>query len=251
MNNKLLKKISGFFGYKLVDKNYIKNNRIIENTTYLTIDKILNFLFSDKKINYLIQIGANDGLRFDILNKYIKRYNTKSILVEPIKKSFHDLMENYKDYNNIIFENVAISVNDQITHLYKIDHSKEEKYKSEHFKGIMSFDKNHLIKHGVKKNDIVKEVVESTSIDNLIKKYKIDIVDLLFVDAEGYDADIIEDFLRTSLMRPIIIFEYLHVPNKKFKDLVNSFNKKKYLFFSLNENLICFPQEKHSFIKFN
>ena len=36
-----------------------------------------------------------------------------------------------------------------------------------------------------------------------------------------------------------------------FKDLVNSFNRKKYLFFSLNENLICFPQEKHSFIKFN
>ena len=159
MNNKLLKKISGFFGYKLVDKNYIKNNRIIENTTYLTIDKILNFLFNDKKINYLIQIGANDGLRFDILNQYIKKYKTKSILVEPIKKSFHDLMENYKNYNNIIFENVAISVNDQITHLYKIDHSKEEKYKSEHFKGIMSFDKNHLIKHGVKKNDIVKEVV--------------------------------------------------------------------------------------------
>ena len=115
----------------------------------------------------------------------------------------------------------------------------------------MSFDKNHLIKHGVKKSDIVKEVVESTSIDNLIKKYKIDIVDLLFIDAEGYDADIIEDFLRTSLMRPIIIFEYLHVPNKKFKDLVNSFNRKKYLFFSLNENLICFPQEKHGFIKFN
>ena len=78
-----------------------------------------------------------------------------------------------------------------------------------------------------------------------------DIVDLLFVDAEGYDADIIEDFLKDSLMRPIIIFEYLHVPNKKLMDLVSSFNKKKYLFFSLSENLICFPQEKHEFIKFN
>ena len=36
-----------------------------------------------------------------------------------------------------------------------------------------------------------------------------------------------------------------------FKDLVNSFNQKKYLFFSLNENLICLPQEKQGFIKFN
>ena len=71
MNNKLLKKISGFFGYKLIDKDYVKNNRIIENTTYLTINKVLNFLFNNKKINCLIQIGANDGLRFDILNPYI------------------------------------------------------------------------------------------------------------------------------------------------------------------------------------
>ena len=251
MNNKLLKKISGFFGYKLVDKNYIKNNRIIENTTYLTINKVLNFLFNNKKIDCLIQIGANDGLRFDILNQYIKKYKTKSILVEPIKKSFNQLTENYKDYSNVIFENLAISVNNQISHLYKIDDSKEEKYKSEHFKGIMSFDKGHLIKHGVKKNDIVKEDVESTSINNLIKKHKLDMVDLLFVDAEGYDADIIEDFLKTSLMRPIIIFEYLHVSNKKFKDLVNSLNKEKYFFFSLNENMVCFPEEKQEFIKFN
>ena len=251
MNNKLLKKISGFFGYKLIDKDYIKNNRIIENTTYLKINKMLNFLFNDKKINCLIQIGANDGLRFDILNQYIKKYKTKSILVEPIKKSFNDLIVNYKDYNNIIFENVAISVNSQISHLYKIDHSKEEKYKSEHFKGIMSFDKGHLIKHGVKKIDIVKEEVESISINNLIKKHKLNKVDLLFVDAEGYDADIIEDFLKTSLMRPIIIFEYLHVSNKKFKDLVDSLNNKKYFFFSLNENMVCFPEEKQEFIKFN
>ena len=251
MNNKLLKKISGFFGYKLIDKDYIKNNRIIENTTYLTINKVLNFLFNNKKIDCLIQIGANDGLRFDILNQYIKKYKTKSILVEPIKKSFNQLTENYKDYSNVIFENVAISVNNQISHLYKIDDSKEEKYKSEHFKGIMSFDKGHLIKHGVKKKDIVKEDVESTSINNLIKKHKLDMVDLLFVDAEGYDADIIEDFLKTSLMRPIIIFEYLHVSNKKFKDLVNSLNKEKYFFFSLNENMVCFPEEKQEFIKFN
>ena len=251
MNNKLLKKISGFFGYKLIDKDYIKNNRIIENTTYLTINKVLNFLFNNKKIDCLIQIGANDGLRFDILNQYIKKYKTKSILVEPIKKSFNQLTENYKDYSNVIFENLAISVNNQISHLYKIDDSKEEKYKSEHFKGIMSFDKGHLIKHGVKKNDIVKEDVESTSINNLIKKHKLDMVDLLFVDAEGYDADIVEDFLKTSLMRPIIIFEYLHVSNKKFKDLVNSLNKEKYFFFSLNENMVCFPEEKQEFIKFN
>lgn len=251
MHNKLLKKIAGIFGYKLVDKNYIKNNRVIESNTFLTIDKILNSLFIEKKINCLIQIGANDGLRFDILNKYIKKYKVKSILVEPIKKSFNDLVKNFESYENVIFENVAISVNNQISHLYKINPKKEGEYCGEHFKGIMSFDKKHLLKHGVKKNDIIKEEVVTTSINSLIKKYNLDFIDLIFIDAEGYDADIVEDFFKNSLKRPVIIFEYLHVSNKKFEHLITVFNEKKYLFFSLNENVVCFPNEKQNYIKFN
>ena len=151
MKHKFFKKIAGIFGYKLIDKNHVKNNRVLENTTYLNSEKIFNFLFDQKKINCLIQIGANDGLRFDNLNYYIKKYKTKSILVEPIKKNFEDLKNNYKEYNNIIFENLAISVNNEISYLYKVDPLKLKNYSGDHFVGITSFDKNHLIKHGVKK----------------------------------------------------------------------------------------------------
>ena len=251
MKNKILKKITGILGYKLVEKSFVKNIRILENNTYLTTERILGILFRQKKINSLIQIGANDGLRFDTLNYYIKKHKTKSILVEPIKKVFNDLENNYKNYENITLENLAISVNGQISHLYKIDPTKEKRYPSDHFKGIMSFDKGHLIKHGVKKNDITHEDVKSISIKDLINKHNLDIFDLLFVDAEGYDADIIKDFLETSSIRPIIIFEYFHVPNDKFKDLVDILRKKKYLFFSLNENMVCFPEESDSLIRFN
>ena len=103
MKHKTFKKIAGIFGYKLFNKNHIKNNRILEVNSYLKSEKILNFLFDQKIINNLIQIGANDGLRFDILNYYIKNYKIKSILVEPIRKNFEDLKNNYKEYKNIIF----------------------------------------------------------------------------------------------------------------------------------------------------
>ena len=108
-----------------------------------------------------------------------------------------------------------------------------------------------MIKHGVKKKDIIKEKVDSISIDDLITKHNLNKFDLLFVDAEGYDADIVSDFLRSSLIRPIIILEYLHIPNKKFEDLVNQLKQKKYIYFSLNENMFCFPEEDSSFIDFN
>ena len=53
MKHKIFKKIVGIFGYKLIEKNHIKNNRILENNSYLNSKKILNFLFDQKKIGYL------------------------------------------------------------------------------------------------------------------------------------------------------------------------------------------------------
>ena len=58
---------------------------LFQNLVIVTL-MIINKLFSNNLINSLIQIGANDGLRFDILNKYIKEYSPKAILVEPILK---------------------------------------------------------------------------------------------------------------------------------------------------------------------
>ncbi len=251
MKNKILKKIVGIFGYKLADKNYIKNNRLLEASSYLNIEKVLNFLFSKKKIDFLIQIGANDGLRFDIINRHIKANKTRSLLVEPIKKNFDDLKNNYKGFENITFENSAISVNNEISYLYKVNPSKLKNYSGDHFIGITSFDKDHLIKHGVKNKDIIKEKVNSISINDLIIKNSIDKFDLLFVDAEGYDADIVIDFFKSSVMRPVIIFEYFHVRSQKLEYLINQLKERKYIFFSLCENICCFPEEDNPFIDFN
>ena len=93
MKNKILKKILGLFGYKLIEKEVFKNEKLISAKSYLTIDKLLKALFEEKKINYLIQIGANDGERFDVLNYYIKKYQTKSLLVEPIKEKFKKIIK--------------------------------------------------------------------------------------------------------------------------------------------------------------
>ena len=239
---KLIKKIAGIIGFKLVDKNLIKNDRELTKHTFYTLDKILESIFSKNKINKLIQIGSNDGERFDSLNKFIKKYNPSSILVEPIKKDFDDLKKNYKGYNNIFFENSAISVNKEITSLFKVNEDKLKFY-GDHINGITSFDISHLLKHGVSKSHIKRVEVNSLSIDDLLKKYSLDQLDLLMIDAEGYDGKIVIDFLLYSSLRPLIIFEYIHIDNKIFKRLLNLLISKKFHYFKINENLICFPIE--------
>jgi hypothetical protein len=76
---KFISKIIGWYGFKLLSKNHIKNLRIISKNTKLNTNNILGKIFSKIKINSLIQIGANDGDRFDNLNFFIKKYKIKSI----------------------------------------------------------------------------------------------------------------------------------------------------------------------------
>ena len=247
MTNKILKKIVGVFDYKLVEKNLIKNNRLIHSRSILNLNLILKKIFDNQKIKCLIQIGANDGSRFDELNIFIKKYKIKSILVEPINEYFEDLKRNYKNFENVYFENSAITVGTKEKEIYAVNNKNLDDY-DEHIKGISSFDKNHLIKHGVKSNHILKKKINCISILNLLKKYNISNLDILFIDAEGYDGDILIDFFNNSNQEPILIFEYIHIENKIFKDLVNILSKKNYSYFNINENLICLPKKIENFL---
>ena len=243
---KIFKKIIGGFGFKLIDKDLIKNERIISSNSYKSIELILEKIFSRNLIKNLIQVGANDGERFDNLNKFIKKYSPVSILVEPIKINFKDLEYNYKNVKNVYFENSAISVNDEIQNLYRVKDEKIKNYE-EHIKGITSFDINHLLKHGVLKSHIIKEKVNTISISNLLLKYNLKKLDLLMIDAEGYDGEIAIDFLINNKLKPIIILEYIHIKNKIFIKLIDLLNKKNFDFFKINENLVCFPKENELF----
>ena len=64
------------------------------------------------------------------------------------------------------------------------------------------------------------------------------------IDAEGYDGNIMIDFLLNNSLRPLIIFEYFHIKNDIFKKLVNLLNSKNFIFYKLDENIICFPKER-------
>ena len=158
MANKLLKKIVGALDYKLVEKNLIKNNRLVNSKSILNLNLILKKIFDSQKIECLIQIGANDGNSFDELNKFIKEYRIKSILVEPINEYFEDLKLNYKNFKNVYFENSAITVGAKEKEIFSVNNNNLKDY-DEHIKGINSFDKNHLIKHGVKSNNKAWEIL--------------------------------------------------------------------------------------------
>ena len=249
MHYKFFKKIIEAFGYKIIDKNLIKNERLLSQYSFLTLEKILENLFVNKEIQSIIQIGANDGERFDIINKFVKKYSPFTILIEPIKSNYESLKENYADQKNILYENLAISVDNEISELYKVKDEKINLY-DEHIVGITSFNKNHLINNGVKKKYIVREKVNIIYIKDIILKHSINDLDLLFIDTEGYDAKIVKDFLINSKLRPFIIFEYIHSNHYFFSETINMLIENEYILFKISENVVCFPKSKKEKIKF-
>ena len=249
--SKILKKFCGIFGYKLLPKNYIKNKNYLLNFSSLKLEKIIAYLAEKKIINSLVQIGANDGVSHDHLHNIIKKFQLKSLLLEPIKKYFLDLQNNYLNFDNVKIENSALSVNNEIIFLYMVNPKYSNKYGTIS-SGISSFYKKHLIRHGIKKKHIVQEKVNQISFDVLLQKYNFKSFDLLLIDTEGYDCQIVNDFfLKIKKIRPIIIFEWSHIKNSELEDTLYIIIKNNYSFFPIGDDVFCYPSEKDISFKLN
>jgi len=249
--SKVLKKICGIFGYKLLPKNYIKNKNYLSKFSSLNLEKIISNLVEKKIINSLIQIGANDGMSHDHLYNVIKQYRLESLLLEPIKKYFLDLKNNYLNYENVRLENSALSINNEILFLYKVNPEYFNKYGTLSG-GISSFYKEHLLKHGIEEKHIIQEKVNQISFDELLVKYRINSFDLLLIDTEGYDCQIVNDFfLKVKKIRPIIIFEWSHIKNIELENTLKTIVSNNYSFFPVSDDIFCFPIEKNILIKLN
>ena len=139
----------------------------------------MNFFFEKKYIKSIVQIGANDGISYEHINYFVKKYKTKSLLVEPIKNNFLDLVKNYKNLSYVKLENSAVSSNNEIKFLYKVDEKYLNKY-TPVAQAIPSFDYKHLMKHGIKKKHIIKEIINQITFLDLFKKHGIGNFDLLY-----------------------------------------------------------------------
>tara|TARA_B100001057_G_scaffold289203_1_gene289294 strand:- start:1216 stop:1956 length:741 start_codon:yes stop_codon:yes gene_type:complete len=239
---KIIKKIISALGYKLIEKRLYKNSQILEQFNAINTREVLSNLYKNNLINKLVQIGANDGVRFDVLRSFLIEFNTKALLVEPIPEYFEKLKNNYNGKKNIVFENSAISKNNEYKIMYKVDEKFYEFY-SEHIYGLSSFKKSHLIKHGVRNNHIIASKINTINIEDLLNKHNFLDLDLLYVDAEGYDGEIILEFMKKINTKPIIIFEYIHTDHIIFEEVIKLLDQKNYKIIKCNENIIAMNKE--------
>lgn len=167
----------------------------------------------------IVQIGANDGE--DDAFKFIRAHRDEiscAVLVEPVLPCISKLMRRYDGYKNVHIENVAIHVDENVSSV-PFFYMEDGQYQ------LSSIKKSHLIDHRVPEDKIKTIDVKCLTISNLLDKYKINYLEKLYIDAEGYDYDIIKSINFAKVIIKEITFESMHIDGvhkkeQKYSDLL-------------------------------
>lgn len=161
------------------------------------IPEILN------KSTFFIEVGANDGINQSNTFFLEKKYKCKGLLIEPSQTLF-EKCKKYRSKKNI-FENCAL-----VSKKYKKDFV-EIVYAN--LMSIVSNDSNRNIRDHLKiskkfyKKDNYFFYARAKTLTELLDKHKINHVDFLSIDVEGYELNLLEGINFPELNINFILIE--------------------------------------------
>jgi FkbM family methyltransferase len=155
---------------------------------------------------YFVQIGANDGITVDPIREYVLRYGWKGVLVEPQKKYFQQLQQNYAGRAGLHFENVAIGEREETKQLFVV----RDDVEFPEWRGLIATFKPqvHFAEDDAR---LTTEDVRCVTLASLVAKHALPHIDLLQIDTEGYDYEILQSVDFTAVRPRIIHYEHKHL----------------------------------------
>ena len=170
-------------------------------------DIILHGLGKHNNKNFVLKVGACDGVFDDLTWGWISANSMDCLFIEPIKDRCQDLEKNAKDLRgNILIENCAIHETDGTIEMVVIPKDYLEKetpsgaFCNKALYGMSSVypPKNGLLKNShdakILEEIGVKQQVPCMRLDSILGKHNINQIDLLSIDTEGHDYIIFKQF---------------------------------------------------------
>ena len=178
---------------------------------------------SEAPRKFFVQIGAGDGWTEwkgppvgkmitggDSIHRLVSQGGWEGILVEPNPHVFQRLQWNYRHMNSLIFENIAVAERDGVKDFYIC-------HKNTH---LSSFSLEHTQKHDPTGREGFVESVEKIrvrcmSLSTLLQKHNMHTIDLLQIDAEGYDFMILQSLDLFAMKPRAIRYEHKHMTQEE------------------------------------
>lgn len=229
------------FLYKIMTKLYIYFSYDVWQLPVIPIRDVIDRYSRQKKDIFFVQIGSNDGITADPISDFIRRDKWSGILVEPIEYLFKQLINNYKDQENLFFENVAISEKKELKKFYSIIETEDNicNFAS----GLGSFFPEVILSHKHVFPNIEKylkcEEINCITFDVLLENYNTDRVDIIHLDTEGYDYEIIKQINFRKIKPDIILFEHKHLKIRDYKKCINYMRRNNYGLYKESDDTIA------------
>lgn len=161
-----------------------------------------------------IQVGANDGTRWDPLHDQIIARRWSGIMVEPLPHVFARLRENYAGFPSVTLENAAIAAHDGTQQIYYVPEERSEGL-PDWYDGLGTLRKDVLLSHSDRIPDIADRIVSldvpCMTFATLCEKHRVARVDLIQIDVEGYDFEILRLIDFDHLRPRLVMFEHYHM----------------------------------------
>jgi FkbM family methyltransferase len=159
----------------------------------------------------ILQVGACDGVNNDPIRHHVAKGSSRAILIEPNHFAFARLQKTYAGLPNVTLIQTAIGEQDGEAHLYRV--KKTEKMDSEVDLTLQfaSFYREHLEHRGFLPSEIEQITVPCRSLSSLVAELGLTKIDLLQIDAEGFDAAVVRMALKMPVRPDCINFEHIHL----------------------------------------
>lgn len=172
---------------------------------HLTVHRPADFFFA--------QVGAFDGVANDPIRPLVVRHRWRGVLAEPQPEAFRSLSRTYADQPQVQLERVAVAPEPGRRTLYSVRAAREGL--PDWVTQLASFRLDTILWHRREIPDIeglVEETeVECVTLDGLLERAGADRLDLLQVDAEGYDAEILRSVDLERIRPAIVRYEHKHL----------------------------------------
>lgn len=202
----------------------------------------INKIFKKNKI-FIVQVGSNDGINGDPLYYLIqKNKNWEALFIEPVPYLFERLKKNYQNQSRFKFENMAINDGSYQT-FYSVKDSANMEIPNlpKWYDQLGSFNRENITKHlnGVLEPYIIETRIKGVYLPDILKANKINSIDLIHIDAEGYDWVILSQ-LDLNLFHPqAILFEHKHLKLKEKQKALEYLVQHNYTVFQLGADFIA------------
>mgnify|MGYP001165519785 FL=1 len=178
----------------------------------LILHIILDNVIEYKQDGVFVEVGANDG-KTGSFTFNLAKIGWTGLNIEPIPRLYQECVENHREHKNVINLNCGIGEKNEEVEIYDagtlstIDEETYVNYKTVgEFKNICIENKKHLVKVRI--------------MDEVLKEEKIENIELLVIDVEGYEEKVLSGFSIDEYNPKIIIIEI----GDQYKDFIKNEN---------------------------